>query len=152
MAGKGFAPRPSHLKALEGCREDRLNRDEPIPTEATVVPPVELSPDAKAVWDRLAPDLIAKRVLTFWDVDLFACFCNSTAIYHRAVSEMNGQPLEVTGSRNQPAVHPAFRVAEKAEAMMRATGQRFGLTPGDRAQLRIDHRGGPKTGAEAYII
>ena len=152
MAGKGFAPRPSHLKALEGCREDRLNRDEPIPQESAVVPPVQLSPDAKTVWDRLAPDMISKRILTCWDVDLFAAFCNATALYHRAVAEMAGQPLEVTGSRNQPALHPAFRVMEKAEAMMRATGQRFGLTPGDRAQLRVDHSGGQKTGAEAYIV
>jgi P27 family predicted phage terminase small subunit len=115
------------------------------------VPAVELSEQAQTVWDRLAPDLIEKHVLTSWDVDLFAAFCNATAMYYRAVEEMNGEPLEVTGSRNQPAVHPAFRVMEKAEAMMRATGQRFGLTPGDRANLKVDDNG-PSSGAAAYVL
>lgn len=151
MAGRGFAPRANHLKALEGCREDRINREAPVPEDSSVVPAVKLSGQAQKVWDRLAPDLISKKVLTSWDVDLFAAFCNATALYYRAVEEMRGEPLEVTGSRDQPAVHPAFRVMEKTEAMMRATGQRFGLTPGDRAALKVDDHG-PGSGAEAYVV
>lgn len=152
MAGKGFAPRPNHLKALEGCREDRINRDEPVPSEGAVVPPVALSEDAQKVWDRLAPDLIKKKVLTSWDVDLFVAFCNATAMYYRAMAEMNGkEKLDTTGSRNQAAIDPAFRVLEKADAMMRATGQKFGLTPGDRAALKVGDDGGRRSGAARLL-
>ena len=65
------APRPNHLKTIDGQREDRLNRDEPIPEQGGVVRPVELEADARAIWNRLAPDLIEKRVLTSWGVDAF---------------------------------------------------------------------------------
>jgi phage terminase small subunit len=37
-----------------------------------------------------------------------------------------------------------------AEKMMSSIGSRFGMTPADRATLRIDSLG-PKTGAERYI-
>ncbi len=34
-----------------------------------------LSPRARKVWDGLAPNLVERRVLTAWDVDLFGAFC-----------------------------------------------------------------------------
>ena len=48
--------RPNHLKVLAGCRQDRINRNEPTPTEATIAPATPLSETAQAIWDRLAPD------------------------------------------------------------------------------------------------
>ena len=54
MGKRGPTPRPTHLRALEGAPEHRLNRDEPIPGEGVIVPPVQLSADAQAIWDRLA--------------------------------------------------------------------------------------------------
>ena len=35
--------RPNHLKILSGTREDRINRNEPLPAESAIVPPVQLS-------------------------------------------------------------------------------------------------------------
>jgi len=98
MGGRGFAPKSNHLKILESVREDRINRDEPIPSELPAVPAVELTADAQAVWDRLAPDMIAKCVLTSWDVDLFAAFCRTVAIYNRAATEVEKSGLSVEGS------------------------------------------------------
>jgi phage terminase small subunit len=74
-------PKPTHLKILAGEREDRINRNEPTPARAPIVPPVELSDGARAVWDRLAPDLIAKHILTAWDLDMFGVFCDAVATY-----------------------------------------------------------------------
>jgi hypothetical protein len=43
--------RPNHLKILSGELEDRINRNEPLPAESTtIVPPVQLSEGAQAVW------------------------------------------------------------------------------------------------------
>lgn len=53
---------------------------EPIPGAGRIAPPSPLPDDAQAVWDRLGPDLIAKRVLTTWDVDMFSVFCHAVAI------------------------------------------------------------------------
>ena len=63
--------RPNHLKVLAGVREDRINRNEPTPTESSVAPAMPLCAGAQQVWSRLAPDLIDKGCLTPWDVDAF---------------------------------------------------------------------------------
>lgn len=151
MGKRGPSGRPSHLKALEGCREDRLNRDEPIPAAAAIVPPVELDADAQAIWDRLAPDLIARRVLTAWDVDAFAGFCRSAAWYHRASAEAATAPFMVSGSHDGTVLNPIFRAVALASADMRSFGQRFGLTPGDRAQLKVSDDGGSRSGAARLL-
>jgi P27 family predicted phage terminase small subunit len=151
MGKRGYSARPSHLKALEGCREDRLNREEPVPERGAIVPPMELEPEARAVWDRLAPDLIAKRVLTAWDVDAFAAFCRSAALYDRAASEAAGAPLVVPGSHGGCVQNPVFRVLAAAASDMRAFGQRFGLTPGDRASLKVSDDGGSQAGAARLL-
>lgn len=151
MGKRGPTSRPSHLKALEGCREDRVNREEPIPAEGAISPPAELDSEAQSVWDRLAPDLIEKRVLTSWDVDSFAAFCRSAALYERASREAVDAEFTVPGSHGGSVQNPVFRIVAMAAADMRAFGQRFGLTPGDRASLKVDD-GGQSSGAEAYVV
>ena len=152
MGKRGFTPRPTHLRALEGVEESRLNRDEPIPSEHAIVAPVDLPPEAQAIWDRLAPDLIAKRVMTCWDVDEFANGCRMQALLNRALTETEHAPLTSDGSNGNTIMNPAIRIVTTLEASLRSVWSRFGLTPGDRAQLRVDHSGGQKSGAEAYIV
>lgn len=151
MGKRGPSSRPSHLKALEGAWEGRINRDEAIPEALPISSPVTLPADAQAVWDRLAPDMIAKKVLTAWDVDAFAEFCRSVALYNRAAVEVEAAPIMVDGSHGGNVVNPAIRAMQIAHQMMRATGQRFGLTPGDRAALKVEHGTPAKSGAERLL-
>jgi len=146
----GRRPRPNHLKALEGSRESRINRNEPIPDDAPILPPVELPPDARAVWDRLAPDLIAKRVLQAWDVDSFGVYCRAVALFNRAAAEVEADGASTERRYKGLVPSPAFRVMVAAEKMMTSTGSRFGLSPADRARIQVDP-GAPKTGAERYL-
>src|SRR5690242_10707173 len=81
MGARGPKPRPTHLKVIEGERESRINRDEPIPSEGQVVKPENMSDGASAVWDELADDLIDKGCLKPWDVYMFEAFCESVAAY-----------------------------------------------------------------------
>ncbi|WP_168707698.1 P27 family phage terminase small subunit [Mycobacterium intracellulare] len=143
--------RPSHLKAIEGVREDRLNRDEPVPSSSVVVPPVDLPDEARAIWDRLAPDLVAKKVLTSWDVDEFANGCRTQALLNRALLDAESSPLVVAGSNDNLVMNPAIRIVTSLESTLRSIWCRFGLTPGDRAGLKVDD-GGQHSGAEAYVV
>jgi P27 family predicted phage terminase small subunit len=147
----GRRPRPTHLRALEGVRESRLNRDEPLPSDGLIVPPVQLTEAAQAIWNRLAPDMIAKRILTAWDVDEFANGCRMQAILNDALLEVETAPALVSsGSNNNLVMNPAIRIVTSLEASLRSIWSRFGLSPADRATLRIDHSG-PSTGDEGYV-
>ncbi|WP_205850447.1 phage terminase small subunit P27 family [Mycolicibacterium sp. CR10] len=124
---------------LKGTEESRLNRSEPVParTGDTVVPPVELSEGARAVWDQLSPDLIDRGVLTPWDAHLFAAFCDAAATYWHT-RELIGTEFLVPGTRKGSMVRsPLWMVLSSAEQQMAQLGARFGLTPGDRAGLTI---------------
>ena len=61
MGKRRPAPKPTASRRLHGDRADRINDDEPQ--------------RARKVWDGLAPNLVERRVLTAWDVDLLAAFC-----------------------------------------------------------------------------
>ncbi len=130
----GRPRKPNHLKILAGEREDRINRNEPIPGEADISP--SLSPEAREVWDRLAPDLIDKKLLTAWDVDLFTAFCDAVAQYRQCRSLM-GKDYVVPGSMRNMVVSPYFKAMRECTEVMIKIGGRFGLTPADRAGLDV---------------
>ena len=48
----------------------------------------------------------------------------------------------VTGSKGQPAVHPALRALNIIGGQVNALADRFGLGPAARARLGIEHAGG----------
>lgn len=150
MGGRGRTPRPTHIRALEGVKEYRLNRDEPIPGDGMIIPPVRLSKAAQAIWNRLAPDLIAKKVLTSWDVDEFANACRMQALLNRALNDAERKPLVAAGSNDNLVMNPAIRIVASLESSLRSIWSRFGLTPGDRATLRIEPSGS-KTGDERFL-
>ena len=129
--------RPDHLKILAGEREDRINRNEPLSAESTIVPPGQLSEGAQEVWDRLAPDMIDKGVLTAWDVDMFAVYCDASATYYECSAAM-GSSYAVKGSVGDTTVkNPLWRVMRDCADTMRSIGAKFGLTPNDRAGIDL---------------
>lgn len=129
--------KPTHLKILAGSREDRINRNEPLPTEAAIVPPVQLSEGAQKVWDRLAPDLSDKGVLTAWDCDAFLIYCDAAATYYECRAAI-GNGYTVKGSVKDTQVKsPLWRIILDCIDVMAKIGGKFGLTPSDRAGIDI---------------
>ncbi|MDP8961539.1 MAG: P27 family phage terminase small subunit [Actinomycetota bacterium] len=130
--------KPTQLKVLHGDRKDRINRAEPLPAMGEVAPPWKLSKAGQAVWDRLAPDRIDKGVLTPWDVDAFAAFCEGLAVLPSIVKRA-GRPQE------KPGITSPMRVLKDHVQVLSTLGSRFGWTPADRAKLTIgEERRGPK--------
>ncbi|MGW1681799.1 phage terminase small subunit P27 family [Saccharopolyspora sp. NPDC002376] len=128
---------------LHGDRKDRINDAEPIPPEGEVTPLEDLSEDARAAWDRLAPSLITVGVLTSWDVDAFVVVCEALARYKQATKLVNGSALLVQDP-NGFVENPALTVQHEAETMFAQYGARFVLTPSDRTQLKVDMGGAAK--------
>ncbi len=126
MGERGPAPKPTALRLLHGDRKDRINLHEPIPGSTDVLPPRALSDEEQAIWDRLAPDLISKGVLTHWDVDLFLSLIRYILLHERALDEVERGEVS------------SLRVAKEAFSHLVTLAGRFGLTPSDRSKLSID--------------
>ncbi|MFC0434557.1 phage terminase small subunit P27 family [Kutzneria buriramensis] len=148
MGKRGPAGKPTALRVLHGDRKDRINQTEPTPPETEIVPPEWLSPDARAAWDRLAPTLIQRGVLTAWDLDAFVVLCEALGRYKTATKLVNGSALLVpAGSGLGP--NPALRVQADAERIFLTYAARFGLTPSDRQALKTETGGDAHTNGGA---
>lgn len=158
MGRRGPAKTPTELALVRGERKDRINTDEPKPSKLEVAPPDWLDEEALEVWDQLAPDLKAKGVLTSWDVEAFASWCDVVVRRRSAVEHLRSQgevielPVynkngEMTGTRM--AKNPWTFVLNEADAQMQKYAARFGLTPSDRASLSI---GGDRRDADDDLL
>jgi len=129
MADAGRPSKPRHLKALHGDRKDRINDQEPTPSDGAVVPPYDLAPDVQAVWDRLAPDRIRLKILTAWDVDAFAAFCEALVLTQQGAREASGPVV--------PGAPSPMSRFKDAVNLCSTLGGRFGWTPSDRQKLIV---------------
>ncbi|MGW1662927.1 phage terminase small subunit P27 family [Streptomyces microflavus] len=146
MGRRGSPGKPTALRILHGDRKDRINTDEPQPSELDIVPPAWLSEAAVEVWEQLADDLIGKGVLTAWDAEAYANWCDAVvrrrdaaehvdqdgAVVELPVFNKNG---DLTGHRM--GKNPWLLALDAADAQVQRYGARFGLTPSDRSQLKI---------------
>lgn len=157
-AGQGRPRTPTQLALVKGTRKDRINHDEPDPSDADIEiePPEWLDPMAREEWDRLAPDLIAKGVLTPWDVQAFAEWCDAASTVRFAAMQLaeEGHMVEEpvfdrngkkTGDR--VVVNKWFYIQRTALEITAKRAARFGLTPAERSGVSVNN-GGAAGGAE----
>ena len=136
MGRRGPAPEPSARKRERGVRPCRINSAEPCPAPTPLERPFELSEDAREVWRRLAPDLEQAGVLTSWDLDVFAEYCELVVIVREARRKL-GYGLLLVGRRDPVVTNPVWRVYRDALALLRSLAQELGLTPSARSSLRV---------------
>lgn len=130
-------PEPTRLKMLKGTATAADLAREIHPAATSVQPPYELSYGAQLVWSRLAPDLIAKGVLTAWDIDQFAMLCDAVATYRECRALLDEQGYTARGSAGGVIKNPHWQVMTDCATRALAIGSRFGLTPSDRAHLSV---------------
>ena len=144
MGKRGPAPKPTSLRVLHGDREDRVNRNEPKPADVAIAPTQPLLPYAQEAWDRIAPDLIAKRVLTGWDCQAFTAYCVAAGTFREASEHLQTYGLTARGAAGGEIKSPYWQIMRDSIDAMVKLGGRFGLTPADRAQLSIGGGDGDK--------
>lgn len=144
MATRGRPSKPTVLKVLDGDRKDRINHSEPVPADVDLsVPPQFLSEEAAEVWLTIAPDRVRQKVLTAWDVEAFAAFCEALVILRYAPRDALRVALP-----GQESPMAKFR---QAVAICSTLGGRFGWTPADRQKLVIGGSEDGQQGAERLL-
>ena len=137
MGKRGPAKTPTALAVIRGeTRPSRVNLHAPDPPPTVARPQEYLDLDALGVWQRLAPSLIARGVLTPWDADAFAAYCTAVVHHRRAVLAVNKAGVMLGTGRNLHK-HPALQVVRDQAALMVTLGGRFGLTPSDRSSIHL---------------
>ena len=143
MGARGPKSKPTHLKVIEGTRESRINRNEPLPSEGKAVRPEGMTAGAAEIWDEIAPDLIDKGCLTTWDVYAFEALCEAVANFRECRdllhSYNSGQGKFIDrGGGGGVIKSPYHQMMRDHIETIAKLGSRFGFTPGDRANLTIE--------------
>lgn len=106
----------------------------PAPVEA----PIWLTGDGLGIWDRLAPRLVAMKLLSQVDAEAFGRYCRNYARWIRMQDQLDREG-EVYESESQHGklkrAHPSFLIADRLERQLQAVEDRFGLNPAERQRL-----------------
>jgi P27 family predicted phage terminase small subunit len=132
---RGRPPQPTNVKLLEGVRPSRVPAGEPVPSLRPVEPPYRLTKAVQAEWDRLAPDLISRQILTPWDTSAFALFCELLVLNRRAVQSARRGVLVKGARKDERVYNRAMQGVRETTQLLATLGSRFGWTPSDRARL-----------------
>ena len=136
----GPKPTPTSQLARRGSWRAATRPDEPSPAPVTIAePPADLPDTAKAVWNALAPSLIASGVLTVSDVPSFTRLCRISALWQTTMANAEGNPDRAN-----------VLALSKIEDMMRRLDAAFGLTPADRTGIKVPDA--PKTDGKAKFF
>jgi P27 family predicted phage terminase small subunit len=144
MGQRGPAPEPRALREIKGTAKG-ANR-EPKPAGEVLEP--EMRAPAAAVWRRLAPDLKAKDVLTAWDVDSFAAYCEAVASADEALEHLETEGRVILHPKQGVCRNPWWQIWRESIDVMVRLGSRFGLTPSDRGALKVGDDGDGKPGED----
>ncbi len=135
---RGRRPKPTMLKLATGNPGRRpINEAEPQPGAAVPEAPAELSPAAKAEWDRLAGDLVALKMMTALDRAALAAYCQAYAMWSEAITAVQQFGTMVKSPSGYPIQSPYVSIANKqAEIMIRIAAE-FGFTPASRSRIAV---------------
>lgn len=151
--GSGVRKVPTPLKVLRGSDKRYIPKNEPQPSaELPVEPTGPMSDGAIDVWDRIVPDLVAKKVATGWDVHALMEMCECIALLQeaRASLERDGKTIVEIKANGLDSVklNPMWRVYCDSQKQFIQWAARFGLTPSDRAGLDVGKAEPSDSGAD----
>lgn len=136
---------PAALKLLKGRHEgvDSGGRKVKLPPKFRRVAPQApdwLSPEARAEWDRVSPELSRLDLTKAEDRASFAAYCETWAVFVAATLVIQAEGLTIEAKQGRLA-HPAVGIARNAGRELRAWAGQFGLTPSAENALAIGDAG-----------
>ena len=138
MGRRGPAPTPTKIKRLRGeTRPSRLNAHEPMPSADLPKMPVDMDPDAKAVWRRVIRDMRHSGVIRAADADVLRCYCEAVARYAQA-AELYAKSSPLLRRDGEFVKNPLHQVVRDNADAVRLFARELGLSPSARAGLRVE--------------
>lgn len=146
MGRRGPKPEPASVKLAKGKSGRRPIGIDPSPEEQAkatasavqIKPPAWLKKDGLTVWNRLAPRLIAQKLLFQIDAETFARYCKNFARWLKMQERLDkmGEIYEIeTASGIVRRADPAFLIGDRLERQLVTAEAVFGLNPAERQRL-----------------
>lgn len=121
---------PAHLRILSGNPSKRPIPSQPQPETKAPSCPEHLAGEARAEWERIAPELLRLGLLSHIDRAALAAYCVAYGRWVEAEKHLNQH-----GLTNGEKKSPYLLIAEKALDTLRKFSNEFGLTPASRSKV-----------------
>lgn len=135
--GQGRRPKPTAQKKLAGnpgkrkLSEDEVQFD---PLSGAEPPAHMIDEVAIQMWELLAPQLCAQKVLCITDLHNLEIFCESYSVYRAATREYAGL-VTVMQESGVIKKNPALSARNEAISQINSVGALLGLSPADRTRI-----------------
>lgn len=140
MGKRGPAPKPTALKLIDGTKESRINRDEPIPIDEAPECPADAAADVRVIWDFVVEQLSAMHLAKACDRDSLRCFCEAVVNHRKASAVLANSSILVKGIHGNWVRNPALAVQRDSANLIRAFAGEFGLTPAARSSIVVGQK------------
>ncbi len=138
MSNPGTKPKPTALRLLEGDKHtERINKNEPKPSDSSLVSPVWLTDEGIKLWNNYAS--VFKNLNTFKKTDemSFATWCQEMGRYIELQGIITTKGYTTTNIRNGDKAIPEMAMARECLKNARALAIEFGMTPSSRSKLSV---------------
>lgn len=151
MGKRGPAPKPSHLKKIQGTyRPDRAAPNEPTPEPSAPSCPSWLGREAKREWRRIVPELEKLGLISEVDRAALAAYCSAYGEWHAAEAEIKKHGrTQINMMSGLVSARPEVAMRAKALAEMRALLAEFGMTPSSRSRISVPEK--PDEGRNDFL-
>ena len=146
---RGPLPTPSSILRMRGSWRGR-RKGEPQPKAGVPTRPRWLSDPAKALWSKVMSILgPVPGLLTEVDVFALGRYCEAFADWLRCLEQVRrlGEGVVKPEGKSFKVIrfpHASYRL--KYEALLDRLEGKFGMSPADRARIRLDTEGTPRAG------
>lgn len=138
---RGRKPQPASVreqKAPVRSKRKAVEATEPAVLVGGVAPPVSVKGAALVVWNKLAPMLMAAKLLSVADIPAFARYCRLTARWEEAERTLDedGLTYESESAHGKlKRAHPAAMLSMRYSRELLTLEAQFGLLPAERQRI-----------------
>lgn len=153
---KGRPKKPTGLKIVIGGRDVEGHRaidtsQEPTPKICIPTAPPHLNRRAKIEWRRVSKILIKNKLLTEMDRTCLAVYCAAYARWAEAETALKKTGFITYSEKGTPLLHPLLTVIKQALEQMNTMMSKMGMSPADRARVKMEDSGPPRTEMEGLL-
>jgi P27 family predicted phage terminase small subunit len=131
---RGRKPIPNSIKILTGNPGKRPIMEGPEPGGIPTCPD-HLSDEARAEWNRVAPELLACGLLTSVDRAALAAYCTAWSRWVQAEKKLLETGPIIKAKSGYPMMNPYLVVANAAMKQMKELLVEFGMSPSSRRRV-----------------
>ncbi|MCJ7807970.1 MAG: phage terminase small subunit P27 family [Dehalococcoidia bacterium] len=100
--------------------------------------PDHLSKQARAIWNKIVPDMERLAILDRIDEDVLAQYCSAQAMYLMAVTRLEDpEDFCIESNRGEVMLSQWYKIYDKESSRVARLADKLGLTPSSRRRLEL---------------